>query len=225
MGTAIQADGRNGRTDTTCENSDHCRPWLWVGFVHKLISTKCYCCWHSYLVNYYSFNFYAKLAYFWYISILSGNPVLRQLLRPAILAENEEEYFLRTKANENLIIKTSKKQEFFDLIDTQTRQVWVSMGLCWSANAKYHKKGKFPYRQAAIFSSQLWFQKTTVKIIMQIVYSESNISQDLLEYQNKLEDLGVTVKLVPSLDTECVLKSQVVRMLAFKFDEVCRKVL
>ena len=47
-------------------------------------------------------------------------------------------------------------------------QVWITMSLCWSANAQIYDKQKFPYRHAALLSSQLWMKMTPAKIIMQI---------------------------------------------------------
>jgi len=46
--------------------------------------------------------------------------------------------------------------------------IWVTMALCWSSNTKYHDKGGFPYRQAALFSSQLWKKWTPATVIMQV---------------------------------------------------------
>ena len=46
--------------------------------------------------------------------------------------------------------------------------VWITMSLCWSANAQIFDKQKFPYRHAALLSSQLWMKMTPAKIIMQI---------------------------------------------------------
>ena len=103
---------------------------------------------------------------------------------------------------------------------TKETKIWVSMSLCWSTNTKYHGKGKFPYTQAAIFSSQLWLQTNLVKVLLQIIYIGTRVPKDLIEYMKQLEAFGVEVKLESSFKTDCALKSQVVRMLAFKFKEV-----
>ena len=66
-------------------------------------------------------------------------------------------------------------------------RTWITMGLCWSANAQVHGKEKFPYKDAAPLSSQLWMKITPAKVIMQIVYSESEISDELKEYKKELE--------------------------------------
>ena len=51
---------------------------------------------------------------------------------------------------------------------------------------------------------------------MQIVYSEPEISDELKEYKKMLEGYGATVFLVPTgNDIKCVLKSQMIRLLAY----------
>jgi len=95
-------------------------------------------------------------------------------------------------------------------------RTWITMGLCWSANAQVHGKENFPYKEAAPLSSQLWMKITPAKVIMQIVYSEPEISDELKEYKKKLESYGAVVFLVPTgPDIKCVLKSQMIRLLAF----------
>merc|ERR1712223_1507771 len=97
-------------------------------------------------------------------------------------------------------------------------QVWITMSLCWSANAQIYDKQKFPYRHAALLSSQLWMRMTPAKIIMQIVYSEDEVSDELKDYKLKLESFGVIVFLVKTgSDIKCALKSQIIRILAYLF--------
>ena len=51
------------------------------------------------------------------------------------------------------------------------------MGLCWSANAQIYGKENFPYKDAASLSTQLWKKFTLVEVILQIIYSEPQISK------------------------------------------------
>ena len=96
-------------------------------------------------------------------------------------------------------------------------RTWITMGLCWSANAQVHGKENFPYKDAAPLSSQLWMKITPAKVIMQIVYSEAEISEELKDYKKELESYGAIVFLVPTgPDMKCVLKCQLIRLLAFK---------
>ena len=106
---------------------------------------------------------------------------------------------------------------------SDTLNIWITMGLCWSANAQVHGKENFPYKDAATLSPQLWIklnemqEQIKVNVIMQIVYSEPEISQELKEYKKSLENHGATVFLVPTGDEmKCVLKSQLIRLLAYQ---------
>ena len=95
-------------------------------------------------------------------------------------------------------------------------QTYITMGLCWSENAQLHGKENFPYKQAAPLSAQLWMKFTPAKVILQIVYSEPKISEDLKTYKEELESYGVLVYLVPTgPDIKCVLKSQMIRLFAY----------
>jgi hypothetical protein len=50
------------------------------------------------------------------------------------------------------------------------------MGLCWSSNAQVHGKESYPYKYAAIGSTQLWKNLTSANVILQIIYSEPEVS-------------------------------------------------
>ena len=100
-------------------------------------------------------------------------------------------------------------------------KIWITMALCWSTNTVYHGKEKFPYNEAAPLSAQLWMNLTKARVILQIVYSEDKVPADLAEYKERLEGLGVLVKLVPTGEgMKCVLKAQLIRLLAFELPEV-----
>merc|ERR1712079_924831 len=59
---------------------------------------------------------------------------------------------------------------------------------------------------------------TPAKVIMQIVYSEDEVSEELIDYKKKLESYGAVVFLVKTgNDIKCVLKSQIIRILAYLF--------
>ena len=48
--------------------------------------------------------------------------------------------------------------------EQRAAQVWITMALCWSANAQVHGKENFPYKDAAPLSSQLWMNITPAKV-------------------------------------------------------------
>jgi hypothetical protein len=103
---------------------------------------------------------------------------------------------------------------------TDTTRLWVTMGLCWSSNTKFHGKGSFPYRDAAPLSSQLWMSLTPATVILQIVYTERTVSGKLERYKEKLEGYGAIVKLVRAEGMECVLKAQIIRNFVYEISEV-----
>ena len=101
-------------------------------------------------------------------------------------------------------------------------QIWITMGLCWSTNTKFHGKQNFPYKEAAPLSAQLWMRLSpAIKVILQVVYSEPEPPDDLIEYKNKLESFGAIVKLVPNApEIKCVLEAQLIRIVAYLLPEV-----
>ncbi len=99
-------------------------------------------------------------------------------------------------------------------------KIWITMGLCWSANTKYHGKSQFPYREAAPLSSELWMKLTPARVILQIVYSEPEATKEMLEYKSDLENKGAIVKLVRADDMKCVLKAQLIRLLGYQLPQV-----
>eukprot|EP00095_Tigriopus_kingsejongensis_P006885 maker-scaffold125_size330479-snap-gene-0.11 protein:Tk06885 transcript:maker-scaffold125_size330479-snap-gene-0.11-mRNA-1 annotation:"hypothetical protein" len=98
--------------------------------------------------------------------------------------------------------------------------IWVTMALCWSGNTQYHGKSKFPYREALPLSTQLWRNLTTARVVVQIVYNETSISEALRAYRTQLEGYGALVKLIPTEGMDCVLKAQLIRILVFDLPEV-----
>ena len=54
----------------------------------------------------------------------------------------------------------------------------------------------------------------------QIVYIEPEVSEKLLKYKAELESYGALVKLVHTGQMKCVLKAQIIRVLAFLLPEV-----
>ena len=53
-------------------------------------------------------------------------------------------------------------------VSNSSSKIWVTMGLCWSANTGYHDKGGFPYRSAAPLAARLWMRFTTAKVVLQV---------------------------------------------------------
>ena len=106
-------------------------------------------------------------------------------------------------------------------------RIWITMGLCWSSNAKVWGKENFPYKESAPLSAQLWMRlSSSIKVILHVVYSEPEPPEDLIEYKQKLEGYGVIVKIVPKApELKCVLESQLIRIVAYLLPEVRNKVI
>ena len=60
------------------------------------------------------------------------------------------------------------QQNVEEVTESEKSQIWITMSLCWSANAQIYGKQKFPYQHAALLSSQLWIKFTPAKVILQI---------------------------------------------------------
>ena len=101
--------------------------------------------------------------------------------------------------------------------NTNSTNIFITLGLCWSATTKYHGKQNFPYVHAAELSSQLWTNIAGVSVILQIVYTESVPTKELLNYQTKLKSLGIKVFLITARGMDCVLKAQLIRLLAYNY--------
>lgn len=162
--------------------------------------------------------------------------------RPPILAfhqivnNDDEDLFLDHSENEAEISKYPNRPpseasrelvkpttELSEIKNLYRDKIWITMALCWSTNTVYHGKEKFPYSDAAPLSAQLWMTLTKAKVILQIVYSEDKVPADLAEYKERLEGLGVLVKLVRTgEEMKCVLKAQLIRLLAFELPEVTK---
>ena len=82
---------------------------------------------------------------------LAPRPAL-SLLQLHSLAEHEEHH--------QVVVGKSKEGP----------KTWITMGLCWSANAQVHGKENFPYKDAAPLSSQLW-----MKVILNLKISSSKL--------------------------------------------------
>ena len=73
--------------------------------------------------------------------------------------------------------------DIYEHIPGLPSKIWISMGLCWSSNAQVHKKENYPYKYAAAGSTQLWKNLTSANVILQIIYSESEITNVYIFFQ------------------------------------------
>ncbi|XP_023344696.1 uncharacterized protein LOC111713936 isoform X2 [Eurytemora carolleeae] len=119
-------------------------------------------------------------------------------------------------------IPDQKEEKMLEKEQTShTRNVWITMGLCWGENAKVHGKQNFPYTEAAARSIPLWHKLTEGQVILQIVYS-GNRTDSLEKYRTRIQDAGARVILSKTQDLSCVLTAQLIRLLAFDLEFVAR---
>ena len=118
----------------------------------------------------------------------------------------------------NSLMPLQHDKSYSSIYKSNMSTTWITMALCWSGNVELKGKKGFPYKEAVPFSSQLWMKMTPAKVIVQIVYSESEVTSELEHYKNKLEQLGVKVFLVPTpAGLTCVVTSLLIRLLAYLF--------
>lgn len=169
------------------------------------------------------------------VALERASDLNRDHYRPPILSayqishEEEDEVDAKTEPRNELSSHRSNViEDDIDAKNTTTTtstkkksKIWITMALCWSNNTHYHGKNNFPYKAAAPLSSRLWMRLTPAKVILQIVYAEDEISDELKEYKRDLEWHGATVKLVKADESmTCVLKAQLIRLLAFQMPQV-----
>ena len=89
---------------------------------------------------------------------------------------------------------------------TTKRQVWVSMGLCFSKNLDALGKSKYPYALSAPLAMILWYHFIpSIRVIIYIVYDDSEHDNQLAinkrkRYEDQLKQINVEVRWVKSQD-------------------------
>jgi hypothetical protein len=106
------------------------------------------------------------------------------------------------------------------------------MSLCWGSKVDLLQKADFPYALAGQLSTQLWpkMSNNNTTVMFTIVVCD-NAGDDstvegytLNQYIKVLQDAGALVKISRSKSCDnklsCVLQAQLVRLLAFQYNEV-----
>ena len=101
------------------------------------------------------------------------------------------------------------------------------MALCWGKKATFWNKNLFPYPLAGQLSTQLWHQIfPELTVIFHIIICENSSDETfddftLEDYIAKLNQTGANVVITKINNCEeCVLTSQVIRLLAYNAPEV-----
>ena len=100
--------------------------------------------------------------------------------------------------------------------------IWVSMGLCWGETTQNYGKSNYPYATVTPLAALLWrYFLPEVNVLVRIIYEDdpkeklSHFFPILDEYVSRLERTGAVVEKVPKNGSNCILKSQLSRTLAF----------
>ena len=107
-------------------------------------------------------------------------------------------------------------------------KIWISLGLCWGYKPNFKGKHLFPYPLAGELSTKLWkhlFHKS-LTVIFHIIFCKDVAHMqfdgyNLTKYVETLETNGALVVLTEINNCEdCVISSQLIRMLSFNLPEV-----
>ena len=99
----------------------------------------------------------------------------------------------------------------------QKRQIWISMGLCFSKNTNLYGKKNYPYAQVTPLAIILWYHFfPDIRVILYLVYDEKEIEDRRILYEQQLKQTNVEVRWIPANDINCITKSQLIRLWAFQ---------
>ena len=97
------------------------------------------------------------------------------------------------------------------------RQIWISMGLCFSKNTELYGKSKYPYQLVTPLAIILWYYFfPDIRIILYLVYDKYEFEARKILYEQSLKQTNVEIRWVPEDDINCVTKSQIIRLWAFQ---------
>ena len=103
------------------------------------------------------------------------------------------------------------------LISKQKRQIWISMGLCFSKNTKLYGKSKYPYTLVTPLAIILWYHFfPDIRVILYLVYDKYESEDRKTLYEEQLKQMNVEIRWVAEDDINCVTKSQLIRLWAFQ---------
>ena len=115
--------------------------------------------------------------------------------------------------NSNLANNETKSND----IVKRKRQIWISMGLCFSKNTELYGKSKYPYQLVTPLAIILWYHFfPDIRVILYLVYDKFEFEDRKILYEESLKQTNVEVRWVPEGDINCVTKSQLIRLWAFQ---------
>ena len=117
--------------------------------------------------------------------------------------------------NDGIKIETKKVDRINSM--TKKREIWISMGLCFSKNTEMYGKEKYPYAEVTPLALILWYHFfPDIRVILYLIYDADEIEDRRKLYEEQLKQTNVEIRWVKSGDMSCVTKSQIIRMWAFQ---------
>ena len=97
------------------------------------------------------------------------------------------------------------------------RQIWITMGLCFTKNTEMYGKKDYPYTSVTPLSIILWYHFfPDIRIILYLISTKYEIEDRKILYEETLKQTNVEIRWVEEDDVNCVTKSQLIRMWAFQ---------
>ena len=117
--------------------------------------------------------------------------------------------------NDGIKIETEKEDRINSM--AKKREIWISMGLCFSKNTEMYGKEKYPYAEVTPLAVILWYHFfLDIRVILYLIYDAGEIEDRRKLYEEQLKQTNVEIRWVKSGDMSCVTKSQLIRMWAFQ---------
>ena len=125
-----------------------------------------------------------------------------------------------TNCTNSTIIQTDsipKNVEQSNVMISQKRKIWISMGLCFSKNTEMYGKQYYPYSLVTPLAIILWYHFfPDIHVILYLIYDKYEIDDRRKLYEEQLKQTNVEVRWLKDGDMSCVTKSQLIRMWAFQ---------
>ena len=93
---------------------------------------------------------------------------------------------------------------------SRKRQIWISMGLCFSKNTDMYGKRYYPYALVTPLAITLWYYFfPTIRVIIYLIYDQHELEDRRKLYEEQLKQTNVEIRWVRSDDMSCMTKSQI----------------
>ena len=121
------------------------------------------------------------------------------------------------ECNSTIKSEADNNETKVSIIVPHKRQIWISMGLCFSGNTEMYDKRYYPYTQVTPLAIILWYHFfPQIRVILYLIYNKYEIDDRRKLYEESLKQTNVEIRWVRDDGMNCVTKSQLARMWAFQ---------